>query len=90
MDTFQNLALALDAMAKGGNAPCVLNAANEVAVAAFLEDGLPFGNIPRIIEHCLAAEVSGEVDDLATALDVDKQARRTAAGQVDRRSAGGE
>jgi len=52
-DTFRNLALAFEAMQKGGNAPCVLNAANEVAVAEFLKDKISFLDIPRIVEECL-------------------------------------
>lgn len=52
-DTFCNLALAFEAMHKGGNAPCVLNAANEVAVAEFLKDKISFLDIPRIVEECL-------------------------------------
>ncbi len=52
--TFRNLAIAFDAMEKGGNAPCIINAANEVAVAAFLEDRLSFARIPDIIETCLS------------------------------------
>ena len=50
---FPCLALAYAAMEKGGNAPCVVNAANEVAVAAFLQNLIGFMDIPRIIEGCL-------------------------------------
>ncbi|MDH5474690.1 MAG: 1-deoxy-D-xylulose-5-phosphate reductoisomerase [Cyclobacteriaceae bacterium] len=52
-DTFRNLALAFEAINIGGNAPCVLNAANEVAVAEFLKDKISFLDIPRIVEECL-------------------------------------
>ena len=51
--TFRNLALATDAMFKGGNAPCVLNAANEVVVDAFLKNKLGFLEMSDIIEACL-------------------------------------
>jgi 1-deoxy-D-xylulose-5-phosphate reductoisomerase len=51
--TFRNLGLAFDAMSKGGNAPCVLNAANEIAVQAFLDDEIPFAKMPDLIENCL-------------------------------------
>jgi 1-deoxy-D-xylulose-5-phosphate reductoisomerase len=51
--TFRNLALAYEAMYKGGNAPCVLNAANEVAVEAFLKDQIGFLQMSDIVEHCL-------------------------------------
>ena len=51
--TFRNLALAFDAMNKGGNAPCVLNAANEVAVEAFLKDKIGFLEMSDVVEKCL-------------------------------------
>ncbi len=51
--TFRNLALAYHAMDKGGNSPCVLNAANEVAVEAFLKDKIGFLEMSDVIENCL-------------------------------------
>lgn len=51
--TFRNLQLAFDAMERAGNAPCVLNAANEVAVDAFLNDRIGFLGMSDLIEHCL-------------------------------------
>ncbi len=51
--TFRNLQLAFDAMEKGGNMPCILNAANEVAVSAFLRDETGFLQMSDIIESCL-------------------------------------
>jgi 1-deoxy-D-xylulose-5-phosphate reductoisomerase len=53
LSTFRNLALALDAMDRGGNAPCVLNAANEVAVELFLRDAIGFLEMSDLVEHCL-------------------------------------
>lgn len=53
MDTFRNLALAFEAMKTGGNAPCVLNAANEIAVDAFLKDKSGFLEMSDIVEQCL-------------------------------------
>lgn len=53
MKTFANLALAFDAMNRGGNMPCVLNAANEVVVQAFLEDKIGFLEMSEVIEKCL-------------------------------------
>ena len=50
---FRNLDLAYEALHKGGNMPCILNAANEIAVRAFLEDRLTFLEMPDIIEKCL-------------------------------------
>jgi 1-deoxy-D-xylulose-5-phosphate reductoisomerase len=53
-ETFRNLALAFEAMKRGGNVPCVLNAANEVVVAEFLKDRVGFLQMSEIVERCLA------------------------------------
>ncbi len=53
-ETFRNLALAFDALTRGGNMPCVLNAANEVAVAGFLKDSVGFLEMSDIVERCLS------------------------------------
>ena len=53
-ETFRNLALAYSAMKTGGNMPCILNAANEVAVAAFLENKITFLEISALIESTMA------------------------------------
>ena len=53
LETFRNLALAFEALARGGNMPCVLNAANEVAVAEFLRERLGFLEMSVIVERCL-------------------------------------
>ncbi len=76
--TFRNLALAFDALRNGGNAPAVLNAANEIAVARFLRDELTFLDLPRVVEHALerVAWVSKpSLDDLVAS---DAEARRVA------------
>ncbi|HQQ82348.1 MAG TPA: 1-deoxy-D-xylulose-5-phosphate reductoisomerase [Cyclobacteriaceae bacterium] len=52
-ETFRNLALAFGALGRGGNQPCVLNAANEVAVDAFLKDKIGFLEMSDLVEHCL-------------------------------------
>ena len=52
-DTFKNLSLAYSAMEKGGNTPCVLNAANEVMVDAFLKDKIGFLSMSDVIENCM-------------------------------------
>lgn len=54
LKTFRNLQLAFDAMERGGNMPCIMNAANEVAVSAFLRDEVGFLQMSDIIESCLA------------------------------------
>ena len=72
------LRLAREAMAAGGPAPAVFNAANEVAVAAFIEKRVPFLAIPRIIEHTLATVKLIEPATLDQVLAVDAEARRVA------------
>ena len=52
-ETFRNLALAFEALKRGGNMPCVLNAANEIAVERFLSGQLTFLNMPVLVEKCL-------------------------------------
>lgn len=53
-ETFRNLALSFEAMTRGGNMPCVLNAANEVAVQEFLQDRIGFLQMSDVVERCLA------------------------------------
>jgi 1-deoxy-D-xylulose-5-phosphate reductoisomerase len=52
-ETFRNLALAFEALNRGGNMPCVLNAANEVAVAEFLKDNIGFLDMSNMVEECI-------------------------------------
>lgn len=75
---FPCLSLAFAAAKAGGTAPAVLNAANEVAVAAFLDEGLPYLNIPNVVEYCLNTLPPVAADSLETILDVDARARQTA------------
>ena len=74
--------LARQVMAAGGVAPAIYNAANEVAVAAFLAGSIPFLAIPRVIEQTLQTVENFEPDTLAAVLDADAGARRTAAAQL--------
>jgi len=53
LETFRNLQLAYNAMDRGGNVPCILNAANEIAVAAFLKDKIGFLNMSDLIADCM-------------------------------------
>lgn len=76
--TFRCLDLAYRALAAGGNATTVLNAANEEAVAAFLDGRLPFLAIAETIERCLATANANPIADLAAVLDADLTARRRA------------
>jgi 1-deoxy-D-xylulose-5-phosphate reductoisomerase len=79
---FPCLGLAYAALRAGGTAPAVLNAANEVAVAAFLEGKLGYTAIPRVIEQALARAPALQADVLATVLEADRGARRTASDLV--------
>ncbi len=53
LETFKNLALSFEALKKGGNQPCILNAANEIAVSKFLEDRIGFLEMSDVVESCL-------------------------------------
>ncbi len=77
-ERFPCLRLAYDALAQGGLAPAVLNAANEVAVEAFLGRRLPFLAIPELIQRTLAAAPQGEADSLDAVVAADAGARRIA------------
>ena len=81
-DTFPMLALAREAGEKGGAAPCVFNAANEVAVAAFLAGRLPFLAIPDVVGEALAAVGDEALRDLDDLLEADGAARATAEGAL--------
>lgn len=77
-ERFPCLALAYQALRAGGTAPAVLNAANEIAVAAFLDRRLPFLAIPRLIEQVLAALPVSAVNTLDDVLLADERARTAA------------
>ncbi len=77
-EAFPCLRLAREAGRTGGSAPCVLNAANEVAVAAFLGGALPFPGIPEVVERTLAAAEVPPARDLADLVEIDAAARRVA------------
>ena len=76
--TFRNLALAFDALRTGGNAPAVLNAANEIAVARFLRDELTFLDLPRVVEHALERVTLMSKPSLDDLVASDAEARRVA------------
>lgn len=77
-ERFPCLALAFAAATLGGTAPTVLNAANEIAVAAFLDQGLPYLKIPVVVEHVLNSIASIPASSIEHILDVDAQARESA------------
>jgi len=78
LQRFPCLGLAYQALRRGGTAPAALNAANEVAVAAFLEERIPFKAIPAIIEQVLADTHVVAVEVLADVLAADEAARSAA------------
>jgi 1-deoxy-D-xylulose-5-phosphate reductoisomerase len=77
-DAFPSLALARAAGEAGRTMPCVLNAANEVAVATFLDGRLPFLGIPEVVERTLNAIEAVEARDLDDLTAIDAEARRVA------------
>lgn len=81
-DTFRNLALALAAMERGGNAPCVLNAANEVAVELFLQDRIGFLEMSDLVDHCLSAVPFIATPALPDLEATDAEARRVARARI--------
>ena len=84
MDSFRCLALAEEAGRVGGTMPCVLNAANEVAVDAFLHDRVGFTDIPRVVEACMDAHERDQVRSIAQLRDIDAWARVRACEQLAR------
>jgi 1-deoxy-D-xylulose-5-phosphate reductoisomerase len=85
---FPCLRLARAALDCGGTAPVVLNAANEVAVAAFLDRRLPFVEIPELIERALDGLPSGPLASIEQCVAVDADARRRVQEWVDARAGG--
>jgi len=83
---FRCLQLAYDVLNEGGTAPAILNAANEVAVAAFLDRELPFLGIARLNEAVLNGLPAGPEGTLADVLAADAEARRLALQMVRDRS----
>jgi len=79
---FPCLRLAREAMRKGGALPCALNAADEVAVAAFLERRLPFSGIAEVIERVLGRTPRIKLEEMDQVLTVDSEARRMAKEEV--------
>lgn len=87
LERFPCLALAWDAMRAGGSAPCILNAANEIAVAAFIAGQAGFLDIDAIVAETLAMVASGPVTTLEEVVAIDAAARAVARQQVARRAA---
>ena len=79
---FPALRLAREALAEGGAKPAILNAANEIAVASFLEDGIGFLDIASVASETLAGYAPPVPRSIDEVLDVDAEARRVAAGTL--------
>ena len=79
LERFPCLRLAREAIQAGGTVPTVLNAANEVAVAAFLDEQISFAQIPHLISHVITQLPMSNVHDLATIVAHDAEARQIAA-----------
>jgi 1-deoxy-D-xylulose-5-phosphate reductoisomerase len=75
---FRNLSLAYDALNKGGNMPCILNAANEMAVKAFLDGEIGFMQLPDVVEHTMENSQFSHSPDLDFLEVTDANARETA------------
>ncbi len=83
LERFPALRLARAALEQGGSAPVVLNAANEVAVGAFLERRLRFTHIPELIERVLTEMPAGALDSIEACVAIDEEARRRARRAVE-------
>jgi 1-deoxy-D-xylulose-5-phosphate reductoisomerase len=84
LDTFPCLRLAREAGEAGGTAPCVLNAADEAAVEAFLDGRIPFTAIAEVVERTLEALPAGTPGHFEDLYAVDEEARAHAQGLIDR------
>lgn len=80
--SFRNLGLAYEALKKGGNMPCILNAANEVAVENFLKDQIGFLEMSDLIEHCMAKASFMEKPTYEDYVATDEETRNIATGFI--------
>ncbi|HZB71390.1 MAG TPA: 1-deoxy-D-xylulose-5-phosphate reductoisomerase [Acidimicrobiales bacterium] len=87
LEAFPCLALAFAAGRAGGSAPAWLNAANEVAVAAFLEGRLAWSGIAQVLEEALSEHTGTELEDADVVIEVDRRARERARSIIERRAA---
>jgi 1-deoxy-D-xylulose-5-phosphate reductoisomerase len=87
-ERFPALRLARAALDAGGALPVVLNAANEIAVAAFLERRIGFSEITQLIERALGTEPAGSLASIEACVDVDTRTRRRVSGWIDARAKG--
>jgi 1-deoxy-D-xylulose-5-phosphate reductoisomerase len=88
MEKFPCLSLAYEAAEAGGAKPVALNAADEVAVAAFLQGRIEFNSIPRLIREVLSATEAGKLESISQVLKADSQARVIARDRVEQMGEG--
>lgn len=88
-DRYPALALAVEAGRTGGTAPCALNAADEVAVRAFLDGAIAVGDVPEVLARVLGAHVAVAVESVEQLREVDARARAAARAAVATVAAGG-
>jgi 1-deoxy-D-xylulose-5-phosphate reductoisomerase len=81
---FRNLSLAYIALERGGNMPCILNAANEIAVKAFLEEKILFTQMPEIVEYTMENSLYSPSPDLDFLEATDISSRETALGFINK------
>ena len=79
---FRNLALAYDALREGGNMPCILNAANEIAVNSFLSEKISFTQMPDVVEHAMTITEFSASPDMEFLEISDKSARDNAKNYI--------
>ncbi len=84
LERFPCLRLAQEALDAGAAASIILNAANEIAVAAFLEKKIGFMDIPRLVERCLDKVAAGQVNSIETVMNIDAETRKIASENVDK------
>ena len=84
LERFPCISLAYRALKTGGTLPAVLNAANEEAVAAFLDERICLTEISQVIEGVMDSHTSGPVEDIDTVLEVDRVARLMAAAEIEK------
>ena len=82
LKTFRNLALALEAMKQGGNMPCILNAANEIAVYAFLKNRIGFLDMTDVVEKTMQNVAHIAEPTLEDYFETDGEARTFAASLI--------
>ena len=87
LQRFPCLRLAAEAMATGGTATAILNAANEIAVAEFLANRIRFTDIPRVVEETLQTQTTQAADSLESVLEADALARKIAQEHIQRLAA---